>query len=81
MMKSVVLTVGLLSIAGCTTMAQREARCQCFNSDGTASGSCDFARLPGQPAVFSFMAVAPVSSSAGQSSAHTDGIRKELCGG
>jgi len=52
MMKSVVLAVGLLSIAGCTTMSQREARCQCFNSDGTASGSCDFARLPGQPAVF-----------------------------
>lgn len=81
MMKPLILTIGLLSIAGCTTMAQREARCQCFNSDGTASGSCDFERLPGQPAVFSFMAVAHLSASGGQSSAHTDGIRKELCGG
>jgi hypothetical protein len=81
MMKSIILTVGLLSIAACTTPSQREARCKCFNSDGTASGSCDFARLPGQPALFTFMAVSPVSSSAAQSSAHTDGIRKELCGG
>lgn len=81
MIKSVILTVGLLSIAGCTTMSQREARCQCFNSDGTVSESCDFERLPGQPAVFSFMAVAPVPVTRGQSLAHTDGIRKELCGG
>ncbi|MCZ4354782.1 hypothetical protein O4H61_19920 [Roseovarius aestuarii] len=81
MMKPLVLTIGLLSIAGCTTMAQREALCQCFNSDGTASGSCDFERLPGQPAVFSFMATAPVSSSPAQSSAALESLRGELCGG
>ena len=81
MMKSVVLTIGLLSIAGCATMEQREARCQCFNSDGSASGSCDFQRLPGQPAVFSFMASPATPAVSRQSNALVDGIHKELCGG
>lgn len=81
MMKSVILTIGLLSVAGCTTMEDREARCSCFNSDGTPSGACNFEPLPGQPAVFSFAAIAPVAASAGPSSDLTDGIRRELCGG
>ncbi|WP_458792583.1 hypothetical protein [Yoonia sp. MH D7] len=79
MIKYAIITVGLLSIAGCTTMDQREAKCACFNSDGSASGSCDFARLPGQPAVFSFMAVEAPSPR--HATPEENAIRKELCGG
>lgn len=79
MIKYAIITVGLLSIAGCTTMDQREAKCACFNSDGSASGSCDFASLPGQPAVFSFMAVEAPSPRL--ATPEENAIRKELCGG
>lgn len=80
MMKSVILTIGLLSVAGCTTMEDREARCSCFNSDGTPSGACNFEPLPGQPAVFSFRASETDMASRGEFSAIEVGIRKELCG-
>ena len=81
MMKFVVLAAGILSVAGCTTMDQREARCKCFNSDGSASGSCNFEQLPGQPAVFSFMASETATVSRNQFSAAAHSVGKEICGG
>jgi len=56
MMKRALLIVGLLSIAACTTTEMKEARCKCFGADGSPTGSCNFTRLPGDAAVFSFMA-------------------------
>lgn len=81
MMKSAILTLGLLAIAGCTTMQDREASCRCFNADGSTSGSCDFQPLPGQPAVFTFMAETSSLSTRGDMAWLSDAIRKESCSG
>jgi len=82
MMKRALLLVGLLSIAACTTPAMKEARCKCFGTDGSPTGSCNFTRLPGDAAVFSFMASGsddPVSRMS--LLALTDELKNpELCG-
>lgn len=84
MMKSVILLLGLLIVAGCTTPGQREARCKCFNSDGTASGLCKFEPLAPPPAVFSFMGAASAVSTNRtprlQLRSHINASGSEICG-
>lgn len=80
MMKSVFLVVGILTIAGCTSTKEREARCKCFTSSGAPSGRCDFQPLPGQTAVFSFSATSPDAATNAQTRAMAEGIKEELCG-
>ena len=83
MIKPALLLVGLLSIAACTTTGMKEARCKCFAADGSPTGSCDFTRLPGDAAVYSFMASGSKELSTSRMSllwAEEKREQPELCG-
>jgi len=83
MIKKAVLIMGLMAISGCATTSMKEARCKCFRADGTASGSCDFTPLPGNAAVYSFMASGTTDLSGSRMSvvwAEDEGKEPELCG-
>lgn len=79
-MKRMIFVVGLMGLTACTTMEDREARCKCFNTDGTASGLCDFTPLTGQPVVFSFMANRMNAVADPNQSLVEEVVRKEICG-
>ncbi len=76
MIKPVIGIIALLAVAGCATLSDKEARCQCFKKDGSKSGLCNFKPLTGQPAVFTLLP-------AGQSAPRRDtsALGRELCGG
>lgn len=62
-MDKIVAVLGVcMVLSGCASLEKREAKCKCFKADGTSTGSCEFARLPNDPAVFSFVASRSISN-------------------
>lgn len=56
MMRIIIGFIAICAVTACTTVEQREARCKCFNPDGSSTGFCEFTAVSGSPATFSFAA-------------------------